>query len=135
MMKKRKKSVADQLPAGFSERLNKLKQSFLDSVPERLSFIDAGLEVIARESCTAADLRQALASLRAKAHELAGAAGTFGFAKFSKMASEAEMACEDLLSSNGVASCAERRMIGELFAALRQCGASCRDRYGASAAQ
>jgi HPt (histidine-containing phosphotransfer) domain-containing protein len=121
-MRERLKSTAGRSSQEFAERLNKLKQSFLDSLPERLSFIDQASQVIALESSSVADVLDALKSLRAKAHDLAGAAGTFGFAKLGALAYQAEIACGDLLAANVMPSLAERQMMGELLAAVRDSG-------------
>jgi HPt (histidine-containing phosphotransfer) domain-containing protein len=121
-MRERLKSTAGRSSQEFAERLNKLKQSFLDSLPERLSFIDQASQVIALESSSVADVLDALKSLRAKAHDLAGAAGTFGFAKLGALAYQAEIACGDLLAANAMPSLAERQMMGELLAAVRDSG-------------
>jgi HPt (histidine-containing phosphotransfer) domain-containing protein len=118
-MRERLKSTAGKSSQAFAERLNKLKQSFLDSLPERLSFIDQASQVIALESSSVADALDALKSLRAKAHDLAGAAGTFGFAKLGALAYQAEIACGDLLAANAMPSLAERQMMGELLVAVR----------------
>jgi len=122
-MSERKKSIMGKKE--FSERLNKLKQSFLDSLPERLSRIDSASEVIALESSSLVELHQALKLLQAKAHDLAGAAGTFGFSELTESACEAEQGCLDLLASNGTPSFADRQMMSELLVALRECGARC----------
>jgi HPt (histidine-containing phosphotransfer) domain-containing protein len=119
------KLMSGKLPDVFSERLNKLKQSFLDSLPERLSRIDSVSEVIALESSSLAELQQALKPLQVEAHDLAGAAGTFGFKKLGELARKAEIACDGLLASNGVPSLQERQMIGELLAAIRESGTHC----------
>ena len=124
-MRERKKSIMRTLPKEFSERLNKLKQSFLNSLPERLSCIESALEVIGLESSSLVDLRQALNALQAKAHDLAGAAGTFGFIKLGELAYNAEIACGDLLASNSMPSLAERQVIGELRIAIRESGLHC----------
>jgi HPt (histidine-containing phosphotransfer) domain-containing protein len=121
-MRERLKSSAGKSSQDFAERLNKLKQSFLDSLPERLSFIDRTSEVIAHESSSLADMQQALKSLRAKTHDLAGAAGTFGLAKLGALAYQAEIACADLLAADAVPTLAERRMMGELLVAVQESG-------------
>ena len=120
LMGERKKSIMGK--EEFSERLNKLKQSFLDSLPERLSCIDSASEVIALESSSLVELQQALKLLQVTAHDLAGAAGTFGFIELTELACKAELACLDLLASNGMPSCADRQMIDELLVALRERG-------------
>jgi len=122
-MKKRNKSVMGR--EEFSERLNKLKQSFLDSLPARLSCINSASEVIALESSSFAELQHALKLLQAKAHDLAGAAGTFGFNELTESACKAELACLDLLASDGMPSFAERRTMGELLVAIRESGSRC----------
>jgi chemotaxis protein histidine kinase CheA len=119
-MSERKKSIMGR--EEFAERLNKLKQSFLDSLPERLSCIDTASEVITLESSSLEELQQALKLLQAKAHDLAGAAGTFGFIELTELACKAELACLDLLASNGMPSCADRQMMNELLVALRERG-------------
>ncbi len=124
-MRERKKSIMRILPKEFSERLNKLKQSFLNSLPERLSCIESALEVIGLESSSLVDLQQALNALQLKAHDLAGAAGTFGFIKLGELAFNAEIACGDLLASNSMPSLAERQEIGELLVAIRESGLHC----------
>jgi HPt (histidine-containing phosphotransfer) domain-containing protein len=124
-MRERKKSIMRTLPKEFSERLNKLKQSFLNSLPERLSCIESALEVIGLESSSLVDLQQALNALQVKAHDLAGAAGTFGFIKLGELAYNAEIACGDLLASNSMPSLAERQVIGELLVAIRESGLRC----------
>jgi HPt (histidine-containing phosphotransfer) domain-containing protein len=124
-MRQRKEGFMGNLPAGFSERLNKLKQSFIDSVPERLSYIDSALEVITREASSLAELEEALKPLQAKVHDLAGAAGTFGFKKLGQLAYKAEIACGDLLASNDMPSFAERQMMGGLLVAIREAGSCC----------
>jgi HPt (histidine-containing phosphotransfer) domain-containing protein len=124
-MRERKKSIMRTLPKEFSERLNKLKQSFLNSLPERLSCIESALEVIGLESSSLVDLQQALNALQLKAHDLAGAAGTFGFIKLGELAFNAEIACGDLLASNSMPSLAERQVIGELLVAIRESGLHC----------
>jgi HPt (histidine-containing phosphotransfer) domain-containing protein len=124
-MRERKKSIMRTLPKEFSERLNKLKQSFLNSLPERLSCIESALEVIGLESSSLVDLQQALNALQVKAHDLAGAAGTFGFIKLGELAYNAEIACGDLLASNSMPSLAERQVIGELLVAIRESGLDC----------
>jgi HPt (histidine-containing phosphotransfer) domain-containing protein len=124
-MRERKKGIVHSLPEEFSERLNKLKQSFLDSLPERLSCIDSALEVIGFESSSLAELQQALNALQGKAHDLAGAAGTFGFMKLGELAYKAEIACGDLLAADGMPSFADRQMIGELLVAVRESGLCC----------
>ena len=124
-MKNHQTSIADKLPAEFAERLNKLKQSFLDSLPDRLSCVDAALEVVARDSSSLAELQQVLTPLRAKTHDLAGAAGTFGFRKLSRLAHEAEIVCEELLACDDMPSRDERLIISELFAAIRESGSRC----------
>jgi HPt (histidine-containing phosphotransfer) domain-containing protein len=124
-MRERKKSIMRTLPKEFSERLNKLKQSFLNSLPERLSCIESALEVIDLESSSLVDLQQALNALQVKAHDLAGAAGTFGFIKLGELAYNAEIACGDLLASNSMPSLAERQVIGELLVAIRESGLDC----------
>jgi HPt (histidine-containing phosphotransfer) domain-containing protein len=121
-MRERLKSSAVKSSQDFAERLNKLKLSFLDSLPERLSFIDQTSEVIALESSSPVDMQQALKSLRAKTHDLAGAAGTFGFAKLGALAYQAEIACADLLAADAVPTLAERRMMGELLVAVQESG-------------
>jgi|HubBroStandDraft_6_1064221.scaffolds.fasta_scaffold127293_3 HPt (histidine-containing phosphotransfer) domain-containing protein len=113
------------LPKEFTERLNKLKQSFLDSLPERLSCIESALEVIGLESSSLVELQQALNTLQSKTHDLAGAAGTFGFIKLGELAYSAEIACGDLLASNSMPSLAERQLIGELLVAIRESGLRC----------
>jgi HPt (histidine-containing phosphotransfer) domain-containing protein len=124
-MREGKKSIMRTLPKEFSERLNKLKQSFLNSLPERLSCIESALEVIGLESSSLVDLQQALNALQVKAHDLAGAAGTFGFIKLGELAYNAEIACGDLLASNSMPSLAERQVIGELLVAIRESGLDC----------
>ena len=124
-MRERKKSIMRTLPKEFSERLNKLKQSFLSSLPERLSCIESALEVIGLESSSLVDLQQALNALQVKAHDLAGAAGTFGFIKLGELAYNAEIACGDLLASNSMPSLAERQVSGELLVAIRESGLDC----------
>jgi HPt (histidine-containing phosphotransfer) domain-containing protein len=124
-MRERKKSIMRILPKEFSERLNKLKQSFLNSLPERLSCIESALEVIGLESSSLVDLQQALNALQLKAHDLAGAAGTFGFIKLGELAYNAEIACGDLLASNSMPSLAERQAVGELLVAIRESGLHC----------
>ena len=124
-MRERKKSIMHTLPKEFSERLNKLKQSFLNSLPERLSCIDSALKVVGLESSSLVDLQQALNTLQVKAHDLAGAAGTFGFMELAELAYNAEIACGDLLASNSMPSLAERQVIGELLVAIRESGLRC----------
>jgi chemotaxis protein histidine kinase CheA len=124
-MRERKKSIMRTLPKEFSERLNKLKQSFLNSLPERLSCVESTSEVIGLESSSLVELQQALNALQVKAHDLAGAAGTFGFIKLGELAYNAEIACGDLLASNSMPSLAERQVIGELLVAIRESGLDC----------
>jgi HPt (histidine-containing phosphotransfer) domain-containing protein len=119
-MRELRKSISGKSSQEFAERLNKLKQSFLDSLPDRLSFIERTSEVIALDSSSAADLQQALKTLRAKTHDLAGAAGTFGFTKLGELAYQAEMACGDLLAADGMPPFAERQMMGELLVAVQE---------------
>jgi HPt (histidine-containing phosphotransfer) domain-containing protein len=114
-----------KLPKEFSERLNKLKQSFLASLPERLSGIESAFAVIAVESSSLVELQQALKPLQAKAHDLAGAAAIFGFSKLGELAYRAETACGGLLAANGMPSPAERQMLGELRVAIRESGSRC----------
>jgi HPt (histidine-containing phosphotransfer) domain-containing protein len=123
-MRERKKGIMRTSPKQFTERLNKLKQSFLDSLPERLSCIESALEVIGLESSSLVELQQALNTLQSKTHDLAGAAGTFGFIKLGELAYSAEIACGDLLA-NSMPSLAERQVIGELLVAMRESGLRC----------
>jgi HPt (histidine-containing phosphotransfer) domain-containing protein len=115
----------NKLPKEFSERLHKLKQSFLANLPERLSDIESALAVIALESSSLVEVQQALKPLQAKAHDLAGAAAIFGFSKLGELAYKAETACGDLLAADGMPSFAERQMMAELRVAIRESGSLC----------
>ena len=81
--------------------------------------------MIGLQSSSLVELQQALNALQAKAHDLAGAAGTFGFIKLGELAYNAEIACGDLLASDSMPSLAQRQEIGELLVAIRESGLRC----------
>lgn len=80
--------------ASLSEKMSRLKDSFVNQLPERISELDHALQSLLPQADTA---NPALTTLHRHWHSLKGASRIFGFNELAKTASEAEALAQPLL--------------------------------------
>ncbi|SHI34559.1 Hpt domain-containing protein [Wenxinia saemankumensis] len=101
--------------ASFSDRLEPIRQRFLDDLPQRR---DGLLAAIAGQGGEAADLRSA----ERIAHRISGVAGSLGLAELGRLASdvEVEIAAAIARPEDSAATDAAGTVIGRLAEAIGQ---------------
>lgn len=72
--------------------LGPIRDSFVASIPERVTNIDAGLDKIA----SGGDMQTALETLRVEMHKIAGSAGSIGFEVLGECSAAAEHLLREL---------------------------------------
>mgnify|MGYP002641488204 CR=1 FL=1 len=80
----------------FDARMAAVMKSFADGLPAR---IEALADSFSRVAVGGDDQLEALVSLQAVAHKLAGSAGTFGFPEISETAGSMEVICREAVDA------------------------------------
>lgn len=101
----------------YLEKLNALKSKFLGGLGSRRRDLEAGLDRILFDHSKEESL-EGLKEIRLQAHNLAGAAGTYGFVELSRQSKEIETLCDCLIDDDRLPDRSDRDAIRRFLYAI-----------------
>ena len=105
-------------PDRIRAQIEALRASFVAALAGKLTDLEAVAHAIGSRS-SPAEIRSALATLGALAHQLAGSASTLGFLRLGEAAGELELMCESLLKRKTVLSMGQCAEVHRLLTTLK----------------